>query len=538
MVRASRDASAPACLTDVPLRLRARPRSRRGDGRDEPAARRPGRACGCSSAAGTRPTRRSLRPPYSASLSRCRPASAATASRSSGATGESKGSTRPARRRARPSRSSRSSCTGRGSVTVPGAVAGWAAFAERYGRLGLDACLQDAIDAAERASRSRPAPAESWQRATAARTSSAPAPRVGEIVRFPSSARRCGDRRRRTRRASTAARSPRRSRARPGSTRTTSPDSSRAGSSRSASRYRGTEVLELPPPTQGVAALEALGLLERSSPSLASRVRCASAGARGRARTRARRRRRLRAARSRRTSTARRQAPARSPWPSPRAAPSTSAPSTATAWPCLFIQSLFEAFGSRRRRARHRRRPPEPRRLLLRLRSASSPGGVRTTRSSRACSCGTAGCSAPFGVMGGFIQAQAHMQLVSAARRRRARSAGGARPSALPGRRAASPPRRGALGRATPTSSRSATDRARDRPVRLRRRAGDPRPGRGARRRLGPAQGRLRGGHLTRRRARPQLRDVVDALVEATPELDVDLELAGSPSSRAMTDPS
>src|SRR5207253_2531358 len=38
--------------------------------------------------------------------------------------------------------------------------------------------------------------------------------------------------------------------------------------------YRGHEVLELPPPTQGVAALEGLGLLERSSPRLASQVRC------------------------------------------------------------------------------------------------------------------------------------------------------------------------------------------------------------------------------------------------------------------------
>ena len=36
------------------------------------------------------------------------------------------------------------------SVTVPGAVAGWAALAERHGRLGLEACLADAIDTAER----------------------------------------------------------------------------------------------------------------------------------------------------------------------------------------------------------------------------------------------------------------------------------------------------------------------------------------------------------------------------------------------------
>lgn len=34
------------------------------------------------------------------------------------------------------------------SVTVPGAVAGWAALAERYGRLGLEACLEDAVELA------------------------------------------------------------------------------------------------------------------------------------------------------------------------------------------------------------------------------------------------------------------------------------------------------------------------------------------------------------------------------------------------------
>src|SRR5204862_3423597 len=38
--------------------------------------------------------------------------------------------------------------------------------------------------------------------------------------------------------------------------------------------YKGTEVCELPPPTQGVCALEALGLLARSSPGLAAKIRC------------------------------------------------------------------------------------------------------------------------------------------------------------------------------------------------------------------------------------------------------------------------
>src|SRR5712671_6478086 len=36
------------------------------------------------------------------------------------------------------------------SITVPGAVAGWIALSERHGRLGLEACLADAIDTAER----------------------------------------------------------------------------------------------------------------------------------------------------------------------------------------------------------------------------------------------------------------------------------------------------------------------------------------------------------------------------------------------------
>src|SRR5262249_59312080 len=38
--------------------------------------------------------------------------------------------------------------------------------------------------------------------------------------------------------------------------------------------YRGHGVLELPPPTQGVAALEGLGLLERGEPSLVAQVEC------------------------------------------------------------------------------------------------------------------------------------------------------------------------------------------------------------------------------------------------------------------------
>ena len=50
------------------------------------------------------------------------------------------------------------------SVTVPGAVGGWAALAERYGRLGLDACLADAIDAAENGFAVTPLTAAAWGR--------------------------------------------------------------------------------------------------------------------------------------------------------------------------------------------------------------------------------------------------------------------------------------------------------------------------------------------------------------------------------------
>src|SRR5579859_1850826 len=39
---------------------------------------------------------------------------------------------------------------GRRAITVPGAVAGLGALSERFGRLGLDVCLADAIDAADR----------------------------------------------------------------------------------------------------------------------------------------------------------------------------------------------------------------------------------------------------------------------------------------------------------------------------------------------------------------------------------------------------
>ena len=161
------------------------------------------------------------------------------------------------------------------SVTVPGAVGGWAALAERYGRLGLDACLADAIDAAE--------------------NGFAVTPLTAAAVGGAASACRRSTSRRRAWGRSSACRSSRRP---CGASRAKGPSAFYEGEVARAIAsvtwleeedlaeyearwveplsiaYRGHTVLELPPPTQGVAALEGLGLLERSSPSLASQIRC------------------------------------------------------------------------------------------------------------------------------------------------------------------------------------------------------------------------------------------------------------------------
>jgi len=78
------------------------------------------------------------------------------------------------------------------SVTAPGAVAGWGALAERHGRLGLERALADAIDIAERGFGMTPVIAGYWANAAAelaqfeeARAVFLPAPRVGQIVRLP-----------------------------------------------------------------------------------------------------------------------------------------------------------------------------------------------------------------------------------------------------------------------------------------------------------------------------------------------------------------
>jgi gamma-glutamyltranspeptidase/glutathione hydrolase len=86
------------------------------------------------------------------------------------------------------------------TVTVPGAVAGWGALHGRYGRLPLADILAPAIDLAERGHAVAPVVAHKWQAATAdQKLTSQPgyagafmphgrAPHVGETFRFPAAA--------------------------------------------------------------------------------------------------------------------------------------------------------------------------------------------------------------------------------------------------------------------------------------------------------------------------------------------------------------
>ncbi len=306
------------------------------------------------------------------------------------------------------------------SVTVPGAVAGWAALAERHGRLGLDACLADAIVAAERGYAVGARTAASW--ADAARPHDAwpptrvppelsPPPARGQRVRLPELAA--------TLRAIAA----------------DGPEAFYDGAVARAiceaswleqddlaafeprwveplvARYRGVDVAELPPPTQGVAALEALALLEGLEPDLAAQVACARLA--------------LEDARERVRDGAdvsdlldpafveRRRAAVPGP---------VTEPAGGTVYLCAvdgdrmaisFIQSLFGRFGSGL--------VAPGTGVVLQNRGACFSIGGRVEPGRRpyhtiipGMLLRDGGLAGPFGVMGGMIQAQAHMQLVSA----------------------------------------------------------------------------------------------------------------------------
>jgi gamma-glutamyltranspeptidase/glutathione hydrolase len=294
------------------------------------------------------------------------------------------------------------------SVTVPGAVAGWVALAERFGRLGLDSLLADAVAAAERGFSVGPITAAGWSGAP--QELGAP-PAAGELVRLPelgASLRRIADE---------------------------GPDGLYRGDLARAIAsctwldeedlagyeprwvepltvdYRGVTVCELPPPTQGIAALEGLGLLALDEPAFATQVRCVRLALEDAfARVRdgadvgdllepgflARRRR----------ETA---APAREPGGGTVYLCAVDGDALAVS----FIQSLYDGFGSGV--------VAPGTGIVLQNRGACFAVAGRVEPGRRPYHTLIPGMLlregallGPFGVMGGFIQAQAHVQLVSA----------------------------------------------------------------------------------------------------------------------------
>ena len=300
--------------------------------------------------------------------------------------------------------------TGPRSVTVPGSVAGWAALSERYGALGLDTCLAPAIDAAGRGLAVTPRVAESWAFRAAPPELGEP-PRVGQRFRLPDLARTL------------------RAIAEHGTVAFYGGPVGRGITEVSWLEdddldsyeprwveplrigYRGVEVLELPPPTQGVAALEALGLLEGLEPDLPAQVRCAGLA--------------LEDAFARVRDGAQVEALLEPGYLDERRGDRpgrTGEPAGGTVYLCAvdrdgmavsFIQSLFQGFGSGL--------VAPGTGVVLQNRGACFAVGGRVEPGRRPYHTIIPGLLlrdgrllGPFGVMGGFIQAQAHMQLVSA----------------------------------------------------------------------------------------------------------------------------
>jgi gamma-glutamyltranspeptidase/glutathione hydrolase len=297
--------------------------------------------------------------------------------------------------------------TGPRSVTVPGAVAGWAAFSERFGRLGLDACLADAIDAAEQGFAVAPVTAARW--AALGGPLGTP-PRVGEVFVQPE----LGATLRRIASEGTGAFYAGAVAEAICAASWLEPDDLASFEPRWVKPlrldYKGVEVCELPPPTQGVCALEALGLLSRSSPGLAGQIRCvqlALEDSLARVRDGA--------------DVSELITPAYLDARRARGAV-VREPAGGTVYLCAvdddrmavsFIQSLFDGFGSGI--------VAPGTGVVLQNRGACFSVGGRVEPGRRPYHTIIPGMLlrdgellGPFGVMGGFIQAQAHMQLVSA----------------------------------------------------------------------------------------------------------------------------
>jgi gamma-glutamyltranspeptidase/glutathione hydrolase len=163
------------------------------------------------------------------------------------------------------------------SVTVPGAVAGWVALSERFGKLPFADLMQPAIEIAERGYAVPVVVQQKWA-AAAAELAPLPgfaeaflpwgrAPRVGELFRFPAAARTLrliaqtrGEAYYRGEIAEAAARH-----AREHGGAITAADFAACATewvAPLAHDYRGQTLHEIPPNGQGIAAQIALGILE------------------------------------------------------------------------------------------------------------------------------------------------------------------------------------------------------------------------------------------------------------------------------------
>jgi gamma-glutamyltranspeptidase / glutathione hydrolase len=277
------------------------------------------------------------------------------------------------------------------SVTVPGAVAGWAALAAKHGRFGLDRLLAPAIEFAESGFEVQPRCASYWHGARRLPDGYAPAPAAGERVTLPAlgaTLRAIAERgpdalyRGPVAEAICAASWLEESDLADFAPRWVEP---------LAYAYRDVEVLEMPPPTQGVAALRGLALLEDREPTLPAQVEC------------------VRAALSDAFAHVR------------DGADVGRLLSGNTTYLCVldddgmavsFIQSLFEGFGS------GLEAPGTG--VVLQNRGAGFGIGGRVEPGRRPFHTIIPGLLlrdgallGPFGVMGGFLQAQAHVQVVS-----------------------------------------------------------------------------------------------------------------------------
>jgi gamma-glutamyltranspeptidase / glutathione hydrolase len=159
------------------------------------------------------------------------------------------------------------------SVDVPGAVAGWGELSARFGRVGLDRCLRPAIEFAREGVAAGFNCAQVWRASPRAPVAFGPAPAFGERYRLPALGGTLDG---------IAAEGP-------AFFYTGPPAAEMASASWLTAEdlaeyqprwveplvgsYRGFDVAELPPPAQGVAALEALAILGDEPPELPELVR-------------------------------------------------------------------------------------------------------------------------------------------------------------------------------------------------------------------------------------------------------------------------